>query len=156
MPAVCRLPPPPRCLVNRFDNTMTEDIARRWLDEAAQTANAHDTDAHMDLISKRVSLHGERELEAITWDDWKKQVSHEFGEGLLKRVSYAGLKMIASTGNGVMFKTFETVEASDGTVRAQGLEVLLALEEDGKWRLVQERIMPEEETAADGLLPSRH
>ena len=132
---------------------MSEDIAQQWLAKAAETANAGDVDAHMDLISKQVSLHGERDLESITWEDWKKQVSHEFSQGLLRCVRYDGLKLIASTGNGVMFKTRETVEASDGTRHVRGVEMLVARESDGKWRLVQERIMPHEETVADGLLP---
>lgn len=52
-----------------------------------------------------------------------------------------------------MFKTYETVEATDGTLSAHGIEVLLEQEEDGKWRVVQERILPPDEVAHDRLLP---
>ena len=34
-----------------------------------------------------------------------------------------------------------------------GVEMLLDKEEDGKWRLVQERILPPDETAHDQLVP---
>jgi ketosteroid isomerase-like protein len=51
-----------------------------------------------------------------------------------------------------MFKTFETVEATDGTINAQGIEILLEKEDDGQWRLVQERILPADEAKHDGLV----
>lgn len=52
-----------------------------------------------------------------------------------------------------MFKTFETVEATDDTINAQGVEILLEKEADDKWRMVQERILPDDESAHDQLLP---
>ena len=61
--------------------------------------------------------------------------------------------MLASTAERVMFKTWETIEASDGTVNAHGIEVLLEMEEDGKWRLLQQRVLPDEESQHDGLMP---
>jgi len=68
-------------------------------------------------------------------------------------VRYDGFKLVAETATRIMFKTFETVEATDGTVNAQGVEMLLDKEEDGKWRLVQERILPPDESAHDQLVP---
>ncbi|MEJ2322774.1 MAG: hypothetical protein P8Z31_10730, partial [Gammaproteobacteria bacterium] len=46
-----------------------------------------------------------------------------------------GLDAGAATAERVMLKTRETVEGTDGTANAQGIEVLLAREDDGKWRL---------------------
>ena len=43
-------------------------------------------------------------------------------------------------------------EANDGTVNAQGIEVLLEKESDGKWRLIQERILSVAESRHDGIL----
>ncbi len=51
-----------------------------------------------------------------------------------------------------MFKTYETITGTDCTVNAQGIEVLLELEDDGKWRATQERILPPDEVEHDGLL----
>ena len=132
---------------------MSKEIALQWLKEIADTANAKDHVAHMALISKRVSLHGMPEYEGINYDDWFRQCQHEFENKLLKGLHYDGLKLVASTDQAVMFKTFETVEGSDGTVNAQGVEILLEKEEDGKWRMVQERILPADEAAHDKLLP---
>ena len=52
-----------------------------------------------------------------------------------------------------MFKTFETVEGTDGTVNAQGIELLLEKEAGEKWRLLQERILPADEARHNNLLP---
>ena len=128
-------------------------IAEQWLLEAVRTANAKEHDAHMDLISKRISLQGVPGFESIGYEDWSRQTQHEFENNLLKSVRYDGFKLVAETATRVMFKTYETVEATDGTINAQGVEMLLEKEEDGKWRLVQERILPPDESAHDQLVP---
>jgi len=60
-------------------------------------------------------------------------------------------KVQVMTPGRVMFKTVETVEANDGTVQAHGVEIILEKETDGKWRVVQERILSREEAEHDGL-----
>ena len=132
---------------------MTQEIAEHWLQQATETANTHDFKGHMALISRRVSLQGLPGFENLGYEDWYKQCQHEFGNKLLKSVRYQGLKMRVATGKAIMFKTFETVEGSDGTVNAQGVELLLEKEADGQWRLVQERILSDEESAQDQLIP---
>jgi hypothetical protein len=54
------------------------------------------------------------------------------------------------TPGSVMFKVKETVEGSDGTVNAQGVEIVIRKESDGKWRVVQERMLSAEELEFDG------
>jgi hypothetical protein len=132
---------------------MSQSIAEQWLLDAVRTANAKDYASHMELISKRISLHGIPGFETIGYADWARQCQHEFENNLLKSVRYDGFKLVADTPERIMFKTFETVEATDGTVNAQGVEMLLEKEADGKWRLVQERILPPDETAHDKLAP---
>jgi len=132
---------------------MSQTIAEQWLLDAVRTANAKDHAAHMDLISKRISLQGVPGFESIGYEDWSRQTQHEFENNLLKSVRYDGFKLVAETATRIMFKTFETVVATDGTVNAQGVEMLLDKEEDGKWRLVQERILPPDESAHDQLVP---
>jgi hypothetical protein len=51
-----------------------------------------------------------------------------------------------------MLQTVERVEANDGTVIRRALEVVLDREPDGKWRVLQQRIMPEHEAMHYGLL----
>ena len=129
---------------------MSEAIAKQWLHDAATSANNKDHTTHMALISKKVSLQGIPGYENIGYDDWAAQTKHEFENDILKNVRYDGFKLITSTPTHIMFKTFETVEANDGTINAQGVEMLLEKEDD-QWRLVQERILPADEAAHDGL-----
>lgn len=131
---------------------MSEEIAKQWLQDTATTANNKDHVAHMALISKKVSLQGVPGYDNIGYDDWAAQTKHEFENNVLKEVRYDGFKLITVTATHVMFKTFETVEANDGTVNAQGVEILLEKEDDGQWRLVQERILPVDEATHDGFV----
>lgn len=124
---------------------MRSKVAEDWLAESARTANARDYAAHMDLVSRRVQVHGVPGFDVIGYDDWARQCRHEFATGLLQRVAYEGCKVRVMTPGRVMFKTIETVEGTDGTVNVNPLEVLLEKEADGKWRVVQERIITREE-----------
>jgi len=120
-----------------------------FLAAMAETANKLDFDAHMNLISKQVSVYGVPDFEVITYDDWHKQCKHEFENKLLKKVSYQGLNVLAETPERIMFKSLETVEGSDGSVNTSGIEFIIQKEDDGQWRVAQERILPEDELESD-------
>jgi hypothetical protein len=134
---------------------MSAEIARRWLDAVEQTARALDYEGHMNLISKRVQVFGTPGFEVIDYANWARQSRHEFEEQILADVQYRGLKVVVSQPERVMFRTVERVEASDGTVLEHGLEVLLEKEKDAQWRVVQERILSDEEAAFSGLRVAR-
>ena len=103
----------------------------------------------MDLISKEVSVYGVPGFDVVTYDDWARQCQHQFDDGLLKRVSYEGLRVVTVTSGNVLFKTTETVEGTDGSANRQGLEILIRKEADGKWRVLQERILADDEMEFD-------
>lgn len=128
---------------------MENKPAQDMLDALALTANAGAYVSHMDLISKQVSVYGVPGFEVIGYDDWARQCQYEFDEGLLQRVSYAGLQVVTATPGNVLFKTTETVEGTDGTVNRQGVEILIRKEADGKWRVLQERILDANEMEFD-------
>jgi len=130
---------------------MSRKIAQQWLNEVMSSVETSDLTGHINLISKRVNLTGVPDFESIGYDAWATQCKHEFDNKLLKRIQYHGLKVLASTDKNIMFKTIETVEGTDGTVNKQGIEVLLEKEEDGVWRVIQERILPQEEVIHDKL-----
>jgi hypothetical protein len=120
-----------------------------FLAEMAETANSLDLDAHMNLISKDVSVYGVPGFEVITFDDWHKQCAYEFENKLLKKVSYQGLNVLAETPDRIMFKSIETVQGIDGSTNINGVEFIIQKEEDGQWRVSQERILPEDELEND-------
>jgi len=123
--------------------------AQEFLDQMAATANALNLDEHMNLISKDVSVFGVPRFEVIGFDDWSNQCQHEFENRLLKQVSYQGLNILAQTPERIMFKSVETVEGSDGMVNTSGIEFIIQKEDDGQWRVHQERVLPDEELEND-------
>ena len=137
-------------MVNKMMKKPAEEApAIEMLEALALTANAGAYISHMDLISKEVSVYGVPGFEVIGYHDWAQQCEYEFDEGLLKRVSYEGLRLVTVTPDHVLFKTTETVEGSDGTVNRHGLEILIRKETDGKWRVLQERILAADEMEFD-------
>ena len=127
-------------------------IAQQWLDASAFTATNKQFDAHFNLISKQVRVTGVTGFESVSYDDWARQSKQEFEDNILKSVSYAGLKLLATNDYQIMFKTVESVVANDGMRKAQGVEIMLEREEDGVWRVKQERVLSEDEARHDGLI----
>jgi ketosteroid isomerase-like protein len=123
--------------------------AQQFLDRMAETANALDLDAHMKLISRDVSVFGVPGFDVIGYDDWFNQCKYEFDNKLLKQVGYKGLNVLAETPDKIMFKSIETVEGTDGTINSNGIEFIIQKEEDGEWRVSQERVLPDDELEND-------
>jgi len=136
------------------DKNKAEEIAKQWLNNVIQTVEEKNLEAHLNLISKKVNLTGVPGFESIGYDDWANQCAHEFENSLIKKISYTGFKLRVNTENSIMFKTYESVEATDNTLNAQGIEVIIEKEDDGQWRVIQERILPDDETKHDQLLDS--
>lgn len=124
-----------------------EAIVNTWLTAIVDTASQHDHTAHMNLISKNISLSGVPGFENIGFDDWSNQCKDEFEIKLISEIKYQGLKIRAATDSRIMFITEETVIANDGTQNQHGIECLLDVEDDGTWRLSQQRVLTEDETA---------
>ncbi len=123
--------------------------AQQFLDQMATTANVLDLDAHMNLISKDVSVFGVPGFDVIGYDDWFNQCKHEFDNKLLRQVSYKGLNVLAETPDKIMFKSMETVEGTDGTINSSGIEFIIQKEADGVWRVNQERVLAADELEND-------
>ena len=123
--------------------------AQSFLDAMASTANDLNLNDHMNLISKEVSVFGVPGFEVIGYQDWFNQCQHEFENKLLKKVSYKGLNVLAETPDRIMFKSIESVEGSDGEKNSNGIEFIIQKEEDGQWRVTQERILPDDELEND-------
>ena len=130
----------------------SEAIAHQWMADSARTASAHDFDSHMDLISKKVAVRGVPDVELVDYDAWAKQCRKEFSSKLIEQVSYRGFKFIVASDKRIMFKTVETIKTNEGKSHENGLEIVIEKEDDGKWRVRQERILSPEEIEHDKLL----
>ena len=125
-----------------------DSTASRFLARFADTINARDFAAHMDLISGEVQIHGLPGFDAIGYEEWARQCKHELDTGILDQISYAGLRLLTDEADRQVFATVETVRASDGSINTMGLELTIAEEPDGTWRLTRERILSGEELEA--------
>ncbi|MEJ2360844.1 MAG: hypothetical protein P8Z75_05350 [Gammaproteobacteria bacterium] len=133
---------------------MSETVIRNWLAEISRTVAAHDHAAHMQLISRNVSLIGVPGFDSIGFADWSKQCEYEFNQRLIRQVNYGNIRIRVVTEKRLVFKTYESLVDKDGNVTAQGIECILEKEDDGQWRLVEERILSADETRQYDLEPS--
>lgn len=120
-----------------------QQIAEQWLTDAAQSAGQKDLNAHMAMISKRISVQGVPGFDNIDYDTWFTQCKHQFEMAMIKSIAYKGFNLISATDFQIMFTVYETVVGSDGTLNEQIIEMSLEKEEDDVWRLLQERILIE-------------
>jgi len=120
-----------------------QEIAEQWLTRAAETAGNKDLKGHMGMISKRISVEGVPGFDNIDYDIWYKQCKHQFEMSMIKSIAYKGFNLISSTETQIIFTVFETVVGSDGTINEQIVEKSLEIETDDVWRLVQERVLIE-------------
>jgi len=67
----------------------------------------------------------------------------------IKSIAYKGFNLISATDTTIMFSVFEAVVGSDGALNEQIVEMTLEKEDDGVWRLVQERVLIENDAMRD-------
>ena len=115
--------------------------AEKFLSEMAETANTHNLEAHMKLISKDVKVTGFPEFDLITYDDWFNQCKQEFENMLLVKVSYQDIHTLSETTDEIRFIAVETVYARDGQTNVNCIEFTIRKESDEQWRVVFERII---------------
>lgn len=120
-----------------------QQIAEQWLTLAAESAGQKDLEGHMGMLSKRVSLQGVPGFDNIDYDTWYKQCRHQFENAMIKSISYKGFNLVSATEAQIMFTVFERVLGTDGTLNEQIVEMSLEKEDDDVWRLVQERVLIE-------------
>jgi len=129
-----------------------QNIIKQWMNACSQTIRDYDHAGHMNLISKDVQVFGVPGFEVIGYQDWYAQSKHEFKQRLILDAKYEGIKLRQENESQVMFVTMESITASDKSVNTQGLEVILAKEADGFWRVTQERLLSTEEAKHFGIV----
>ena len=126
---------------------MTEEhaqqIAEQWLTAAAESAAQKDLNLHMGMISKRVSVLGVPGFDNIDYDIWYKQCRHQFENAMIKSIAYKGFNLVSATETQILFTVLERVVGTDGSLNEQLVEMSLQKEDDNEWRLLQERVLLE-------------
>lgn len=116
------------------------EIAQHWLDALTFSVATWNLDAHMALVSAQVKVKGLPGIEVVDYDGWKERRQNEFSKKLLRSLSYR-LHTIASQGEDrLLFTVVETMKSNQGQTITVDKAINLRREEDGRWRVVQERI----------------
>ena len=126
-----------------------EEIIKTFLSDMAETASQHNFEKHMGLISKDVEVFGVPGFESISYDDWFRQCESEFKDKLIREVSYENINILDSSDSVIMFKTTEYIETKDRKKNTTNVIIAITHENDGKWRVTQERILPADELGQD-------
>jgi len=131
-----------------------QQIAEQWLTQAVESAGKKDLEGHMGMISKRISLQGVPGFDNIDYDTWYKQCRYQFENAMIRSIAYKGFNLVSATETQIIFTVFEMVMGTDGTLNEQIVEMSLEKEDDGVWRLVQERVLIENDAMRNHELSS--
>jgi hypothetical protein len=122
---------------------VTVFIAAQWLNDMARSTNEQDFDSLLDLLSDHIRLLGDSEQDTVDQEEWVRQRKLQFEGHPSGLLSYTPPQMTANLPGRLMFRTVETIETRNGTHHRRPLEIIIQQEEDGKWRALQQRPLPE-------------
>jgi hypothetical protein len=117
-----------------------EKIAQQWLDDVSFSAATWNLDAHMQLVSRQVLVTGIPHIDSIDYDGWKQRRRNEFDNKLLRSLTYQLYKIISASDEQLRFAVEETMRGNNGKTLVIDKQVTLGKEDDGKWRVQQERV----------------
>lgn len=132
-----------------------EEIINAWAEASCKTLQDRDVEAHMDLISRSVKVYGLANHEYIDYNFWLTQVKEQFAEGLLASARYYLHSFRAESDSLIVFTAMEYLTDKDGKEDASPLEIVLFKEEDGVWRVTQQKVLTQSEAEMAGLRGSQ-
>ncbi len=128
------------------------EIAEAWALACCETLERHDLDGHMNLISRQVQVFGLADLDVVDYNFWLKQMQEQFAGGVVTSLSYYLNSVKAESDSLIKFTAMEYLTDNAGEKHENPLLVVLAKEEDGFWRAIEEKILDKEEAQAAGLI----
>jgi hypothetical protein len=116
-------------------------IITQWLNELAYSAATWDLDAHMALVSKRVTVLGVPGIERIDYTGWKKRRHNEFKKKLLHSLHHRDMQVLSERPQYIIFSIKEQMRDHAKKCIEVEKEVTLHQEGDGKWRVLHEQFI---------------
>ncbi len=129
-----------------------EDIINTWALASCKTLEDGDVEAHMNLISKEVKVYGLANHDFVDYNFWHTQVSEQFAQGLVVSARYYLHSFRADSDSLIIFTAIEYLSDKDGNQHETPLEVVLSKEDDGVWRVLQEKILNDDEAKTAGVI----
>jgi len=128
------------------------EIAEAWALACCETLERRDLDGHMNLISRQVQVFGLADHDVVDYNFWLKQLQEQFAGGVVTSLSYYLNSVKAESDSLIKFTAMESLTDNAGEKHENPLLVVLAKEEDGVWRVIEEKILDKEEAQAAGLI----
>jgi len=116
-----------------------EKIIYNWLDELSFSAATWNLEEHMQLVSHQVKVTGIPNAGSIDYSGWKLRRKNEFDKKLLRSLTYRLHNILDEQDKCLRFTVEETMKASNGKSIVIDKEVTLQKEDDGRWRVRNER-----------------
>ena len=119
---------------------MSQDAIYQWLDNMSKSVAMQDLEKHMSLVSQYVRVYGVPGQETIDYDGWRQRRQNEFSNNLLTRLHYKVVRIKTQALRRLAFQVEETLTANNGKAVVLDKDIMLELEPDDKWRVVEEKI----------------
>jgi len=119
---------------------MSQDVIIQWLDNMSKSVAMRDLEKQMSLISRYVQVYGVPGHDVIDYDGWRLRRRNEFQKNLLAKLSYKLLKVKIQGLRRTAFQVEETMTATGGSKVILTEDIMLELEPDDRWRLVELKI----------------
>ena len=122
------------------DHVIAEHTIMAWCMGMSDSIKNADLEQHMEYVSRRVKLYGNPSKEVIEYRDWKARRKYEFENGDILALNYQNVRLISSTLRRIRFTTTETTVVKNGKMLVLNKNIILEREDDGIWRVVEERV----------------
>jgi len=119
---------------------MSQELILNWLNELSETVKERDLERHMALVSKKVQVYGLPSEKIVDYRGWLRRRKSEFNRKILIGIEYTDLNIKTITLRRLGFNIVETMHAHNGKRIIIQKEIMLELEDNDKWRVVEETI----------------
>jgi hypothetical protein len=117
-----------------------QEVIHQWLNNMSKSVAMQDLEKHMSLVSQHVRVYGVPGQKTIDYDGWRMRRKNEFDKDLLARISYKVVRVKTQALRRIAFQVEETMAARTGQAVVLNKDIMLELEPDDKWRVVEEKI----------------
>ena len=129
----------------------SEAIAREWISKMINTLEIYDFNAHMNLISKNAKIFDLTGIKVINYDDWYKLCEEEFLQKSITSAQYTQVSSSVFSHKQIMFNALQIIHSRSGAIYEQAVEHVIVKEDEGEWRLVQQRALTKKQAKKKGL-----
>lgn len=122
------------------DHVSAEHTITAWCMGVSDSIKRADLDTHMGYVSRKIKVYGVPNKQMIGYRDWKTRRQYEFTNGEILSLNYQKVRIISCTQRRIRFSTNETILGKNGKMLCLTKNILLELEDDSVWRVVEENV----------------